>query len=47
MFFSTEQQIELRNKWNNRKYKHADGSLKTYFLKAKTKTTYIIQNMEI
>jgi len=42
-FFSIEQQVELRNKWNNRKYRYADGSLKTYFLKAKTEATYIIK----
>jgi len=42
-FFSIEQQVELRNKWNNRKYKYADGSLKSYFLKAKTEATYIMK----
>jgi len=42
-FFSIEQQVELRNKWNNRKYRYADGSLKSYFLKAKTEATYIIK----
>lgn len=43
-FFSIEQQIELRNKWNNRKYRQVEGSLKTYFLKAKTEASYLMQN---
>lgn len=43
-FFSIEHQIELRNKWVNRKYKQADGSLKTHFLKAKTEAQYIMTN---